>query len=240
MSFFPVIVSVYVFTNASICPAVVQTLIRLKRLILNCKLKFKLAWVHITLLNTTADSTIFLVMLPFPPIIPHLTLHCLHFLFRFIRFWKTQNHNKQRDHIASLEKKCFHSFYSRHMVKYTHNANCWKSKQNHTRPKPRQISADNILYDGLVVRKWFIAWLCCRLKYGKWLSMLNSVDELLTFFPTHILYFCTWRKYTWNCTAKRWHRKGVSEEAKSVAEESFRSRIHKCTICTSYICSFKK
>lgn len=68
MSFFPVIVSVYVFTNASLCPAVVQTLIRLKRLILNCKLKFKLAWVHITLLNTTADSTIFLVMLPSNPL----------------------------------------------------------------------------------------------------------------------------------------------------------------------------
>lgn len=229
MSFFPVIVSVYVLTNASVYPAVVKTLIRLKRLILNCKLKFKLAWVHTTLLDTTADSTIFSAVLPSNPIslssayfasyissLPFpLSFHSLSL--------ESAKPQQTKGSYRIIREKCFRSFYSRHMVEYAHIVNCWKIETKSDQTKPKQISADNILYGGLVARKWFIAWLCCRLKYGKWLSMLNSVDELLTFFPTHILYFCTWSKYTWNCTAKRRTRKGWERRQNLSPKKAFAS-----------------
>lgn len=129
------------FTNAFIYPAVVKTLIRLKRLIFNCKLEFKLAWVHITLLKTTADSTIFLVLLrsnPPSPLIPHVSLYRLIFPLSFHSLLENAKPQQTKGSYRIIREKCFHSFYSWHMVKYsrTHThilQTVEKSKQNQTR-----------------------------------------------------------------------------------------------------------
>lgn len=188
-----IIVSVYAFTNAFIYPAVVETLIRSERLIRNCKLKTELAWVHIASLKTTADSTIFLDLVPRQSTSQFTSA--------------PSSKPPQTKRIASFEKNVFILFYSRHMAK----TKCWKIETKSDQARRNRTKSVQI--------KYILWWFGCEkmiycsamlslLKYGKWLSMLNSVDELLTFFPTHILYFCTWRKHTWHCTSNWKKQKG--------------------------------